>query len=83
MLVWSWHRTQDGALKCLFDPEPDVILSGDDEQGAEYDEGEAQAVLDQEEVELIVLGVGEDEADVIVRNVEANETGQKKERPKR
>ena len=50
-------------------------MSGDDEQGAEYDEGEAQAVLDQEEVELIVLGVGEDEADVIVRNVEANETG--------
>ena len=58
-------------------------MSGDDEQGAEYDEGEAQAVLDQEEVEVIVLGVGEEEADVIVRNVEANETGQKKERPKR
>ena len=58
-------------------------MSGDDEQGAEYDEGEAQAVLDQEEVEVIVLGVSEDEADVIVRNVEANETGKKKERPKR
>ena len=58
-------------------------MSGDDEQGAEYDEGEAQAILDQEEVEVIVLGVSEDEADVIVRNVEANETGQKKERPKR
>ena len=52
-------------------------MSGDDEQGAEYDEGEAQAVLDQEEVKVIVLGVGEEEADVIVRNVEENETGQK------
>ena len=77
MLVWSWHRTQDGALKCLFDPEPDVILSGNDKEGAEYDEGEAHAVLDQEEVEVIVLGVGEEEADVIIGNVEENETGQK------
>ena len=75
--------THGSSLKRLLDPEPDVILSGDDEQGAEYDEGEAQAVLDQEEVEVIVLGVGEEETDVIVRNVEANETGQKKERPKR
>ena len=57
-------------------------MSGDDEQGAEYDEGEAQAVLDQEEVEVIVLEVGEEEANVIVRNVEENETGHKKGRPK-
>ena len=70
MFVWSWHRTQDGALERLLDPEPDVILSGDDEEGAEDDEGEAEAILDQEEVEVIVLGVGEEEADVIVGNVE-------------
>ena len=78
-----FYFTHYSSLKRLLDPDPDVILSGDDEQGAEYDEGEAQAVLDQEEVKVIVLGVGEEEADVIVRNVEANETGQKKERPKR
>ena len=78
MLIRSWHRTQDGAFKRLFDYEPDVILSGNDKERAEYDEGEAQAVLDQEEVEVIVLGVGEEEADVIVGNVKENKTGQKK-----
>ena len=57
-------------------------MSGNDKEGAEYDEGEAQAVLDQEEVEVIVLEVGEEEANVIVRNVEENETGHKKGRPK-
>ena len=53
-------------------------MSGNDKERAEYDEGEAQAVLDQEKVEVIVLGVGEEEADVIVGNVKENKTGQKK-----
>ena len=58
-------------------------MSGDDEEGAEDDEGEAEAILDQEEVEVIFLGVGEKEVDVIVGNVEKDKTGKEKGGPAR
>ena len=58
-------------------------MSGDDEEGAEDDEGEAEAILDQEEMEVIFLGVREEKVDVIVGNVEKDKTGKKKGGPER
>ena len=58
-------------------------MSGDDEEGAEDDEGEAEAILDQEEMEVIFLGVREEKVDVIVGNVEKDETEKKKGGPAR
>ena len=75
--------THHGSLKSLLDPDPDVILSGYDEKGAEDDKGKAEAILDQEEMEIIVLRVCEKEVDVIVGNVEKDETGKEKGGPAR
>ena len=75
--------THHGSLKSLLDPDSDVILSGYDEKGAEDDKGKAEAILDQEEMEIIVLRVCEKEVDVIVGNVEKDETGKEKGGPAR
>ena len=75
--------THHGSLKSLLDPDPNVILSGYDEKGAEDDKREAEAILDQEEMEIIVLRVCEKEVDVIVGNVEKDETGKEKGGPAR
>ena len=58
-------------------------MSGYDEKGAEDDKGKAEAILDQEEMEIIVLRVCEKEVDVIVGNVEKDETGKEKGGPAR
>ena len=55
---------------------PDVVLGGDDEEWTEDDEGEAEAILDQEKVEVALLGVGEEEVDVIVGDVEEDKAGE-------
>ena len=70
------HGAENRALECFLDPQSDVVLRGDDEKRAEDDEGEARPVLDQEEVEVAVLGVGQEEVDVVVGDVEEDEAGE-------
>ena len=70
------HSAENRALECFLDPQSDVVLRGDDEKRAEDDEGEARPVLDQEEVEVAVLGVGQEEVDVVVGDVEEDEAGE-------
>ena len=60
-----------------------VLLCCHDEEGTEDDEGEAEAIFDEDVVKLILVCVSKDQVDVIVGDVDEDKSGKKKERTKR
>ena len=44
-------------MKSLLDSVSYVLLSDDDEEGTEDDEGESETIFDEDEVEVIVLSL--------------------------
>ena len=77
-LVQGWSCcTDDSASKRFPDTKSDILLSDDDEEGADDDEGEAQSILDEDVVEVIVLSVCQEEVDVIVGDMEEDESWEK------
>ena len=59
MATWICGRqsAENRALECLLDSMSDVLLSDDDEEGTEDDEGESETIFDEDEVEVIVLSL--------------------------
>ena len=60
-----------------------VLLCCHDEEGTEDDEGEAEAIFDEDVVKLILVCVSKDQVDVIVGDVDEDKSGKKEERTKR
>ena len=52
-----------------------MLLRCNDEKWAEDDEREAESVLDKDVVKLVLLGVSKHQVDVIVGEVEEDQTG--------
>ena len=77
-LVQGWSCcADDGASKGFLDTKPDILLGDDDEEGADDDEGEPQSILDEDVVEVIVLSVCQEEVDVVVGDMEEDESWEK------
>ena len=72
-LLSSFNFTQNFPFEGFLDSKSDVLLSEDDEDGADDDEGESQSILDEDVVEVIVLSVCQEEVDVIVGDMEDDE----------
>ena len=64
-------------MESLFDSDSYFLLGCNDEDWTEYDEREAEAVLDKDVMELILVGVSQHQVDVIVGEVDQDQAGQK------
>ena len=67
-------------MESLFDPDSNFLLCCNDENGTEDDEREAEAVLDKDVMELILVCVSKHQVDVIVGEVDQDEAWEKEER---
>ena len=61
-------------MESLFDTDSYILLSCNDEKWTEDDEREAEAVLDEDVVELVLVSVSEHQVDVIVGEMDQDET---------
>ena len=61
-------------MESLFDSDSYFLLSCNDEKWTEDDEREAEAVLDEDVVELVLVSVSEHQVDVIVGEMDQDET---------
>ena len=64
-------------MESLFDSDSYFLLRCNDENWTEYDEREAEAVLDKDVMELILVGVSQHQVGVIVGEVDQDQTGEK------
>ena len=62
-------------MESVFDSDSYLLLRCNDEKWAEDDEREAESVLDKDVVKLVLLGVSKHQVDVIVGEVEEDQTG--------
>ena len=61
-------------MESLFDTDSYILLSCNDEKWTEDNEREAEAVLDEDVVELVLVSVSEHQVDVIVGEMDQDET---------
>ena len=61
-------------MESLFDTDSYILLSCNDEKWTEDNEREAEAVLDKDVVELVLVSVSEHQVDVIVGEMDQDET---------
>ena len=64
-------------MESLFDSDSYLLLGCNDEDWTEYDEREAEAVLDKDVMELVLVSVSQHQVDVIVGEVDQDQAGQK------
>ena len=60
-------------MESLFDTDSYILLSCNDEKWTEDNEREAEAVPDEDVVELVLVSVSEHQVDVIVGEVDQDE----------
>ena len=77
ILLHILHSKKHRAFESLFDSDSYFLLRCNDENWTEYDEREAESVLDKDVMELILVGVSQHQVDVIVGEVDQDQTGQK------
>ena len=70
-------------MESCFNSDSYFLFGCNDEKGAENDERESEAILDKDIMELILLGVSQDQVDVIVGDVDDDETGEEEEGARR
>ena len=75
ILLLILHCKKHRAFESLFDSDSYFLLRCNDEDWTEYDEREAESVLDKDVVKLVLLGVSKHQVDVIVGEVEEDQTG--------
>ena len=80
ILLLILHCKKHRAFESLFDPDSNFLLCCNDENGTEDDEREAEAVLDKDVMELILVCVSKHQVDVIVGEVDQDEAWEKEER---
>ena len=74
ILLLILHCKKHRAFESLFDSDSYFLLRCNDEDWTEYDEREAESVLDKDVVKLVLLGVSKHQVDVIVGEVDEDET---------
>ena len=71
------YSAKNSAIESLFDSDSYFLLRCNDENWTEDDEREAEAVLDKDVMELILVGVSQHQVDVIVGEVDQDEAWEK------
>ena len=74
ILLHILHSKKHRAFESLFDTDSYILLSCNDEKWTEDNEREAEAVLDEDVVELVLVSVSEHQVDVIVGEMDQDET---------
>lgn len=80
ILLLILHSKKHRAFESLFDSDSDFLLRCNDEDWTEYDEREAEPVLDKDVMELVLVSVSQHQVDVIVGEVDQDQAGQQQER---
>ena len=76
ILLLILHCKKHRAFESLFDSDSYFLLRCNDEDWTEYDEREAEPVLDKDVMELVLVGVSQHQVDVIVGEVDQDQAGQ-------
>ena len=69
-----FNLAEDTAIKGSFNSNSYLFLGRDDEKWTEDDERESEAIFDKDVVKFIRVGVSKDQVDVIVGEVDEDET---------
>ena len=80
IIIFTLHCKQNRAFECLFNSNSYFFPGCDDQKRAEDNEGESEAILDQDVVKFILLGVSQDQVDVVVGEVDEDEPWEEEER---
>ena len=70
-------------MKSCLDSISYFLLGCNDQKGTENDEREPEAVLDKDIMKLVLVGVGQDQVDVVVWDVDGDQSGEEEEGTRR
>ena len=70
-------------MKSCLDSISYFLLGCNDQKGTENDEREPEAILDKDIMKLVLVGVGQDQVDVVVWDVDGDQSGEEEEGTRR
>ena len=78
-----FNLAEDTAIKGSFNSNSYLFLGRDDEKWTEDDERESEAIFDKDVMKFILLGVSKDQVDVVVWDVDEDQSGEKEKGERR